>query len=94
MKQVKFNPQLVRGNILKELEENDKSLKERYATEEKVELKIEPKLVQLARKVWNGLLTVAGAFFSLLGLMTLIHPLLRTRLIAVFIQFFTEAGLL
>lgn len=94
MKQVKFNPQLVRGNAIKELTENETSLKERYAGEEKVELKIEPKPVQLARIVWNGLLTAAGAFFALLGLMTLMHPLLRARLISVFVQFLTEAGLL
>lgn len=94
MKQVKFNPQLVRGNVMKEWAENETSLKERYAEEEKLELKIEPKSVQRARMVWNGLLTAMGAFFALLGLVTLVHPLLRTRLISVFIQFFTEAGLL
>lgn len=94
MKQIKFNPQLVRGNAMKELEENDTSLKERYAAEEKVELKIEAKPVQLARKAWNGLLTAAGAFFALLGLVTLVNPMLRARLLAVFVQFFTEAGLL
>lgn len=94
MKPVKFNPQLMRGNAMKELEENNKSLKVRYEAEEKVELKIEPKFVRLVRKVWNCFLTVTGAGFALLGLVTLIHPLLRARLITVIMQFFVEAGLL
>lgn len=82
----------MRGNAMKELEENNTSLKERYEPEEKVELKIEPKPIRLARKLWNGLLTAAGIFFALLGLATLIHPLLRARLITVLMQFLMEAG--
>lgn len=94
MKSVKFNPQLMWGNAMKELEENNTSLKERYEEKEKVELKIEPKPVRLVRKVWNAVLTVTGGCFALLGLATLIHPLLRSRLMTVIIQFFVEAGLL
>lgn len=94
MKPVKFNPQLMRGNAMKELEENNKSLKARFETEEKVELKIETKSVRMARKVWNCFLTVTGACFALLGLVTLIHPILRVRLITVIMQFFVEAGIL
>lgn len=94
MKPVKFNPQLMRGYAIKELEENNTSLKERYGAEEKVELKIESKSVRLARKAWNNLLTVTGFFFAFLGLVTLIHPLLRSRFITVILQFFMEARLL
>lgn len=94
MKPVKFHPQLMRGNAIKELEENNVSLKERYEAEEKLELKIEAKPVRLVKKIWNGLLIVTSSFFSFLGLVTLIYPLLRSRLIAVIMQFFVEAGLL
>lgn len=94
MKSVKFNPQLIRGNAMEGLEENNTSLKERYEEKKKIELKVEPNAVRAAKRVWNGLLTIVGGFFAILGIITLAHPLLRFRFIAVMMQFFTEAGLL
>lgn len=90
----KFTPQLIRGNAMESLDEIGSSLKGRYEEEKKIELKVEPKAVRVAKRIWNIILNIIGGGFAVLGLVTLIHPLLRSRFCAVIVQFFVEAGLL
>ena len=73
--------------------ESSRSLRERFQEEKKMELKVERKAVIKLQRIWGMILNGAAAILAFIGLCSLLHPVLRSIILTVFVQFIREIGL-
>lgn len=94
MEKIKLEQRLIENGIQEPLLESSLSLRERFQEKKKIEVKIERKTAITLQKIWRIILNGTAGVFALIGLCSLLHPVLRSWIFTIFAQFIREIGIL